>query len=93
MRSRLPSQLSFAAALYVGCASIIAVTQYMEVALMLILVLLASAQLLIGTAACTRLTSLCKGRVHYYLLRPEAMEAMFVMWRVTKQEKYRSWAW
>lgn len=31
--------------------------------------------------------------VHHYLLRPEALEAMFVMWHVTHQEKYREWAW
>ena len=30
---------------------------------------------------------------HHYLLRPEAMEAMFIMWQVTRQEKYRDWAW
>ena len=31
--------------------------------------------------------------VHHYLLRPEAMEAMFVLWHVTQNEKYRDWAW
>ena len=30
---------------------------------------------------------------HHNLLRPEAMEAMFVMWRVTRDIKYREWAW
>lgn len=28
-----------------------------------------------------------------YHLRPEAVEAFFYMWRHTKDEKYRSWAW
>ncbi len=32
-----------------------------------------------------------KGR--HNLLRPEAMEAMFVLWRVTRKEVYRDWAW
>ena len=31
--------------------------------------------------------------VHHYLLRPEALEAMYIMWHVTKREKYRDWAW
>ena len=32
-----------------------------------------------------------KGR--HNLLRPEAMEAMFVLWRVTGKETYREWGW
>lgn len=28
-----------------------------------------------------------------YNLRPEAVEAMFYMWRFTKHQKYRDWAW
>lgn len=31
--------------------------------------------------------------VHHYLLRPEALEAMYIMWHVTRREKYRDWAW
>ena len=27
------------------------------------------------------------------LLRPEALEAMFVLWRVTGKPRYRDWAW
>ena len=27
------------------------------------------------------------------LLRPEALEAMFVLWRVTQKPRYREWAW
>ncbi len=27
------------------------------------------------------------------LLRPEALEAMFVLWRVTQKPRYRDWAW
>ena len=31
--------------------------------------------------------------VHHYILRPEAMEAMYLLWVVTQDEKYRDWAW
>lgn len=29
----------------------------------------------------------------YYMLRPEVIESYFVMWRITKDSKYRDWAW
>ena len=29
----------------------------------------------------------------YNLLRPEALEAFWYMWRMTKDWKYRTWAW
>lgn len=29
----------------------------------------------------------------YYILRPEVIESYFYMWRITKDEKYRDWAW
>ncbi|OWF42049.1 mannosyl-oligosaccharide 1,2-alpha-mannosidase IA-like [Mizuhopecten yessoensis] len=29
----------------------------------------------------------------YYILRPEVIEAYFYLWRVTKEQKYRDWAW
>lgn len=29
----------------------------------------------------------------YYILRPEVIEGWFYMWRVTKDRKYRDWAW
>eukprot|EP00041_Stephanoeca_diplocostata_P003882 m.38912 g.38912 ORF g.38912 m.38912 type:complete len:320 (+) comp14685_c0_seq3:238-1197(+) len=29
----------------------------------------------------------------YYILRPETIEAYFYMWRLTKDQKYRDWAW
>jgi mannosyl-oligosaccharide alpha-1,2-mannosidase len=29
----------------------------------------------------------------YYILRPEVIETYFYMWRLTKQQKYRDWAW
>lgn len=32
-------------------------------------------------------------KARHNLLRPEAMEAMFVLWRVTQKEIYREWAW
>jgi len=28
-----------------------------------------------------------------YLLRPETVESFFVMWRITKDQKYREWGW
>eukprot|EP01059_Diplonema_ambulator_P029859 TRINITY_DN4976_c0_g1_i1.p1 TRINITY_DN4976_c0_g1~~TRINITY_DN4976_c0_g1_i1.p1 ORF type:complete len:749 (+),score=262.41 TRINITY_DN4976_c0_g1_i1:60-2306(+) len=32
-------------------------------------------------------------RSAYYLLRPEAVETFMYLWRVTRKEKYRDWAW
>lgn len=29
----------------------------------------------------------------YYILRPEVLETHFYMWRLTKEKKYRDWAW
>ncbi|CAD6190939.1 unnamed protein product [Caenorhabditis auriculariae] len=29
----------------------------------------------------------------YYILRPEVVETWFYLWRITKKEKYRDWAW
>lgn len=29
----------------------------------------------------------------YYILRPEVIEGWFYMWRLTKDKKYRDWAW
>ncbi|WAR07139.1 MA1A2-like protein [Mya arenaria] len=29
----------------------------------------------------------------YYILRPEVLETYFYMWRFTKEQKYRDWAW
>lgn len=29
----------------------------------------------------------------YYILRPEVVESFFVLFRVTKDQKYREWAW
>nr|CAB3263604.1 mannosyl-oligosaccharide 1,2-alpha-mannosidase IA [Phallusia mammillata] len=29
----------------------------------------------------------------YYILRPEVVETYFVMWRLTKDSKYRQWGW
>ncbi|KAK3097401.1 hypothetical protein FSP39_009319 [Pinctada imbricata] len=29
----------------------------------------------------------------YYILRPEVLETHFYMWRLTKDKKYRDWAW
>lgn len=29
----------------------------------------------------------------YYILRPEVVESWFYLWRITKDNKYRDWAW
>ena len=29
----------------------------------------------------------------YYMLRPEVIESYFYMWRLTKDQRYRDWAW
>jgi mannosyl-oligosaccharide alpha-1,2-mannosidase len=29
----------------------------------------------------------------YYILRPEVVESYFYLWRMTKEQKYRDWAW
>jgi len=29
----------------------------------------------------------------YYILRPEAVESFFYMWRLTHDQKYRNWGW
>eukprot|EP00756_Hemistasia_phaeocysticola_P004751 Hpha_TRINITY_DN12988_c0_g2::TRINITY_DN12988_c0_g2_i1::g.164247::m.164247/K01230/MAN1; mannosyl-oligosaccharide alpha-1,2-mannosidase len=31
--------------------------------------------------------------VPHYLLRPEYVESLFIMWRVTKDQRYRDWGW
>ena len=30
---------------------------------------------------------------NYYILRPEVVESYFYLWRLTKEQKYRDWAW
>ena len=32
-------------------------------------------------------------RSRYYILRPETIESYFILWRTTKDPKYRDWAW
>ena len=34
-----------------------------------------------------------KEKARHNLLRPEALEAMFVLWRTTKNPIYKDWAW
>lgn len=34
-----------------------------------------------------------KNQEKYYILRPEVIESYFYMWRLTKEQKYRDWAW
>ncbi|XP_050669727.1 mannosyl-oligosaccharide alpha-1,2-mannosidase IA-like isoform X1 [Leptidea sinapis] len=34
-----------------------------------------------------------KSNEKMYLLRPETFESYFIMWRLTKEQKYRDWAW
>ena len=33
------------------------------------------------------------GNPAYYILRPEVVESYFYLWRLTKDTKYRDWAW
>ena len=33
------------------------------------------------------------GVSRYYILRPETIESYFLMWRLTKDQKYRAWGW
>nr|CAG4714216.1 unnamed protein product [Naegleria fowleri] len=33
------------------------------------------------------------GGASSYLLRPETVESLFIMWRITGDEKYREWGW
>ena len=33
------------------------------------------------------------GNSAYYIQRPEAIESLFYLWRITKDEKYREWGW
>ena len=34
-----------------------------------------------------------KSNERYYILRPETFESYFVLWRLTKDQKYRDWGW
>ncbi len=34
-----------------------------------------------------------RSSVHVYLMRPEAVEAFFVLWRLTGNTKYREYGW
>ena len=34
-----------------------------------------------------------KSSEKYYFLRPEVIESYFVMYRLTKDQKYRDWGW
>lgn len=34
-----------------------------------------------------------KSNEKMYLLRPETFESYFIMWRLTKEQKYRDWGW
>lgn len=34
-----------------------------------------------------------KAGAKHYLLRPETVESLFVLWRITGEEKYREWGW
>lgn len=33
------------------------------------------------------------GQPNYYILRPETVESYFILWRLTKDQKYREWGW
>ncbi|XP_065584891.1 mannosyl-oligosaccharide 1,2-alpha-mannosidase IA-like isoform X2 [Artemia franciscana] len=34
-----------------------------------------------------------KSNEKYYILRPEVVESYFILWRLTKDKKYREWGW
>ncbi|CAB3375649.1 Hypothetical predicted protein [Cloeon dipterum] len=34
-----------------------------------------------------------KSTEKYYILRPETVESYMIMWRLTKEQKYREWGW
>merc|ERR1711962_1275281 len=34
-----------------------------------------------------------KSNERYYILRPETFESYFILWRLTKDQKYRDWGW
>lgn len=34
-----------------------------------------------------------KSNEKVYWLRPETFESYFILWRLTKQQKYRDWGW
>ena len=34
-----------------------------------------------------------RSSVHVYLMRPEAVEAFFVLWRLTGKSRYREYGW
>jgi mannosyl-oligosaccharide alpha-1,2-mannosidase len=34
-----------------------------------------------------------KSTEKYYILRPETVESYMILWRLTKDKKYREWGW
>lgn len=34
-----------------------------------------------------------RGQEKYYILRPETFESYFILWRLTRDQKYRDWGW
>jgi len=40
-----------------------------------------------------RIELIAKDGAHHSLLRPETLESLFILWRVTHDEKYREYAW
>ena len=38
-------------------------------------------------------TPIFQSNDEFSLLRPETVESLFVLWRITHREKYRAWAW
>ena len=41
----------------------------------------------------TSVASTTRANEKHYLLRPEVIESYFVLWRITKDPKYRQWGW
>jgi len=47
----------------------------------------------IGSERFSTFRNVAVGSPNYYILRPEVVESYFYLWRITKEQKYRDWAW
>eukprot|EP01062_Namystynia_karyoxenos_P061528 TRINITY_DN5387_c0_g2_i2.p2 TRINITY_DN5387_c0_g2~~TRINITY_DN5387_c0_g2_i2.p2 ORF type:complete len:734 (+),score=214.77 TRINITY_DN5387_c0_g2_i2:3309-5510(+) len=47
----------------------------------------------IGPEVATIKPDAISSNVAHYLLRPEYVESLFIMWRITKDQRYRDWGW
>ena len=46
-----------------------------------------------GNISPRSLNALKMSLFRYYILRPETFESYFILWRLTKDPKYREWGW